>query len=166
MKKLVFVCGPAGIGKSTFCRQYAQKHPEENVKIVSSDEERKKITGSYLLFPPNKDMHPVYMGMVKNATALFAKEKNVTILLDTTMLTDERRNFFLNHLPNFDEYWIYLLKLHDWSICLKQNQMRQKEKWVPEDVIENMIKRYKDPKPDTVSKFSKVETVYMDNPKD
>jgi predicted kinase len=163
MKKLIFVCGPAGIGKSTFCQQYLKKHPNENVKIVSSDEERKRITGSYLLFPPNKDMRPVYREMVKTAASIFETNQDVTIMLDSTMLNDERRKFFLENLPLFDEYVLYLLKLRDWNICLIRNKMRQKEKWVPSYVIENMIKNYKDPKPELVAKFKTVETVYLDS---
>jgi tRNA uridine 5-carbamoylmethylation protein Kti12 len=163
MKKLIFVCGPAGIGKSTFCQQYIEKHPSENVKIVSSDEERKRITGSYLLFPPNKDMRPVYSGMVKTAVSIFEANPDVTILLDSTMLNDERRAFFLKNLPLFDEYDLYLLKLHDWNACLVRNKMRQQEKWVPDYVIENMIKKYKDPQPELASKFKIVKTIYLDD---
>ena len=35
MKKLVLVCGPAGIGKSSFCKKYISEHPDENIFIVS-----------------------------------------------------------------------------------------------------------------------------------
>jgi predicted ABC-type ATPase len=50
MKKLILVAGPAGIGKSRYCRTYAQTHPQENVQILSSDEIRKAMTHSYRLF--------------------------------------------------------------------------------------------------------------------
>ena len=67
MKKLILVCGPAGIGKSTFCERYIANHPQEKVERISSDEIRLKITKSYRNFPTDKngakDMTPVYQGM-------------------------------------------------------------------------------------------------------
>ena len=51
MKKLILVCGPAGIGKSTFCQNYTKQHPLEKVVRISSDEIRLKLTKSYRNFP-------------------------------------------------------------------------------------------------------------------
>jgi uridine kinase len=55
MKKLILVAGPAGIGKSRYCRKLRQTHPQENVHILSSDEIRKAMTHSYRLFPLDKN---------------------------------------------------------------------------------------------------------------
>jgi predicted kinase len=108
-------------------------------------------------------MRPVYSEMVKTAVSIFATNPDVTILLDSTMLNDERRKFFLKNLPLFDEYDLYLLKLHDWNTCLIRNKMRPQEKWVPDYVIENMIKNYKDPQSELASKFKPVKTDFLDD---
>ena len=36
MKKLILVCGPAAIGKSTFSANYALEHPGEDVVVMES----------------------------------------------------------------------------------------------------------------------------------
>lgn len=163
MQKLIFICGPAGIGKSSFCRSYGAKHPEENVQIISSDEIRKEVCGSYRNFPPNHDLTPIYLAMCQRAKALLETGKPVTVFLDTTMLTDERRSFFLHNIPPYPETDLYLLKLHDYSICFQRNKKRIKEKWVPDEVIQSMIEGYEDPTPEFAKRFTHVETIYLDN---
>jgi tRNA uridine 5-carbamoylmethylation protein Kti12 len=148
MKKLLFISGPAGIGKSTYCRNYINEHPEEKCKIISSDEIRRGLTGSYKEFLPGKD----------NA----AKEDDVTVMLDTTMLFDERRVYFLDNISGYDYKELDLLKLHDYSICLKRNHERIQEKWVPEEVIQSMIDGYEDPSKEVSARFDQVKTIYLD----
>lgn len=163
MKKLILVCGPAGIGKSTFCRKYAANHPDETVRVVASDEIRKAMTGSYQNFLPGKNMMPVYLGVIKEANRLLQENKDVTVMLDTTMLNDERRLFFVDRIQGMDETDLYLLKLHDYRLCFARNKSRVKEKWVPEEVIDDMIRKYQDPSLDTRSRFLHVETVFLDD---
>jgi tRNA uridine 5-carbamoylmethylation protein Kti12 len=162
MKKIVFVSGPAGIGKSTYCKGYIQAHPLEHIHVISSDETRKKICGSYRNFPPHNDMSIVYKTMIQDITKLYNENEDITILLDTTMLYNERRMFFYNSLPHFDETDLVLLKLHDYSVCYQRNKERIPEKWVPEEVISDMIARYEDPTPEVAQHFSHVDTVYLD----
>jgi tRNA uridine 5-carbamoylmethylation protein Kti12 len=166
MKKLILVAGPAGIGKSSYCESYRQAHQKENVHIISSDETRKKLTSSYRSFPKDKngarDMSPVYEMMVEEAKALAERNANVTVLLDTTMLEDERRLYFINHLNLFEEKELKLMKLHDYSACLVRNKKRDPEKWVPDEVILDMIKNYADPSEEVAKRFSSVEDVYLD----
>ena len=95
MKKLILVCGPAAIGKSTFCNKYAIEHPEEVVKVISADEVRKEMCGSYKKFPPNKNMSPVYEKIIELAKEYYYTMDNVTVMLDTTLLYDKLRLFFI-----------------------------------------------------------------------
>ena len=145
MKKLILVCGPAAIGKSTWSHGYERSHPDEKVVILSADEVRKELYGSYKSFPPNNNMMIVYEEMI-----------------DTTMLYDERRLYFRRHLTCFDHYTLILLKLHDYELCIKRNKMREEEKWVPEDVIRDMGKSYMDPSPDCVAHFDECKEIYVD----
>jgi GTPase SAR1 family protein len=110
MKKLILVCGPAGIGKSTWCEAYKTEHPSEDVNILAADEVRKSMYGGYDKFPPDHNMMHVYLQMIAIATDLYNTHPNLTLILDTTMLYDERRLFFVRHLPKFDERILVLLK--------------------------------------------------------
>ena len=83
-------------------------------------------------------MTPVYQGMVDQANQILQDNNDVTILLDSTMLYDERRLFFVNNIKGFDEADLDLLKLHDYSLCFKRNHERIKDKWVPDEVIADM----------------------------
>lgn len=162
MKKLILVCGPAGIGKSTWCEAYKTEHPSEDVSILAADEVRKSMYGGYDKFPPDHNMMHVYLQMIAIATDLYNTHPNLTLILDTTMLYDERRLFFVRHLPKFDERILVLLKLHDYSKCLERNHQRGQEKWVPEQVILDMAKHYVDPDPDCRRHFTEVKEIYVD----
>jgi len=162
MKKLILVCGPAGIGKSTWCEAYKTEHPSEDVNILAADEVRKSMYGGYDKFPPDHNMMHVYLQMIAIATDLYNTHPNLTLILDTTMLYDERRLFFVRHLPKFDERILVLLKLHDYNKCLERNHQRGQEKWVPEQVILDMAKHYVDPDPDCRRHFTEVKEIYVD----
>ena len=162
MKKVIFVCGPAGIGKSMFCQRYVREHLQENVKIVSSDETRKAIFGGYDVFPGREKMTTVYDSMVKQVKDFFLQSDDLTIVLDTTLLYDGRRLYFLDSMPHFDRYEMYLLKLHDYSILFQRNKNRIKEKWVPDEVIASMVQSYKDPSPEVAARFNSIVTLYLD----
>lgn len=162
MRTLALVCGPAGIGKSTYSETYRKDHPEEDVFVLSADDTRKDMYGGYDKFPPNYNMMPVYREMVKRGKALFESHENLTLIIDTTMLYDERRVYFVRHLPKFDSTVLVLLKLHDYKKCLERNHQRPQEKWVPENIIISMSEHYEDPSPDCRRHFDRVEEVYVD----
>lgn len=162
MKKLVLLSGPAAIGKSHFAKRYIGSHPDERVTIVSSDEVRKRLCGSYRNFPPHKDMTTIYAAIIKEADDALAKDENATVIIDSTMLTDERRIFFLDGVKGYEEATIYMLKLHDYNECLARNKDRDPEKFVPEEVILDMIKHYSEPGPLVRSKVHAVIEQYLD----
>ena len=162
MKKLILVCGPAAIGKSTWSHGYQREHPDEKVVIISADDVRKDMYGSYRAFPPNRNMMLVYNEMIARAKTLCKENGSITILFDTTMLYDERRLYFRRHLTCFDHYSLVLLKLHDYEKCIKRNKMREEEKWVPDEVIRDMAKSYLDPSPDCKAHFDETLEIYVD----
>lgn len=163
MKKLIFVCGPAGIGKSTWSKHYAESHPDETVLVMAADEVRKDLYGGYDKFPNDGDMKHVYSELVTRIKSIVEKNESVTILLDTTMLYDKRRLYFRDALDGcFDEYDLVLLKLHDYRTCLVRNKKRIREKWVPESVILDMVSHYVDPSDSCKKKFDSVQEIYVD----
>lgn len=162
MKKLILVCGPAGIGKSTWSKKYAEEHPEEKVEVLAADDTRKELYGSYNAFPPNRNMMVVYRYMVQKAAKMVQENRDITIIFDTTMLYDELRLYFRRHLRQFNHYTLVLLKLKDYRKCLERNRQRIKEKWVPDQVILDMAKHYSDPSKATKKHFDECLEIYVD----
>ncbi len=162
MKKLILVCGPAGIGKSTWSKNYAAEHPDEYVVVMAADEVRKDLYGGYDKFPSDGNMMHVYVELIDRVKKFQQDNESITVLLDTTMLYDERRLFFVRNLPDFDSYILVLLKLHDYHTCLIRNKKRPKEKWVPENVILDMASHYEDPSKDCRYHFNEVLEIYVD----
>jgi len=162
MQKLILVCGPAAIGKSTYCAGYAKSHPDENVFVIAADEVRRELFGTYRQFPPGRDMSIIYEEMIRRAKRLCKETENLTVMLDTTLLYDDRREYFVQELPEFDCFVLTLLKMHDYTQCLIRNKQRTEDKWVPEDVILDMAKHYNDPSEHTKAMFNSVEEVYVD----
>lgn len=158
---LILVCGPAAIGKSTFCARYAAEHSGE-FHTIAADEVRKELYGGYDKFPPHGNMMVVYEEMVRRAKEFIKGKDGVSVVLDTTMLYDERRLFFVRHLKEFDKKILILLKLHDYSICLVRNKSRSEDKWVPEDIILNMASHYEDPSEECLRAFDEYRECYVD----
>jgi tRNA uridine 5-carbamoylmethylation protein Kti12 len=155
MKTLILLCGIPGSGKSSWARDYAKSHPD--TFICDTDETRKKITGSYLKFPEH--MEVIFDDLIAQANAAFAKGgANCTVIEDAAFLDNYRRLYFMKRIRGYDKAVLLLIKMKDYSICYERNRQREKEKWVPDSVISDMIKRYEDPTPEVRSYFSEVQT--------
>jgi predicted kinase len=159
MKTCILMAGIPGSGKSTWARAYAQSH--HPTVIIDTDETRKKITGSYLVFPDH--MEVIFDEMIKEANEALAAlpSSGGTVIVDSTFLDDHRRVYYLDRLKGYDRIELHMLKLHDYSLCFKQNKMRIKEKWVPEAVMEDMIKKYRDPSPEVAKRFDAISVTYL-----
>ena len=155
MHTLILMAGIPGSGKSTWCKQYQKEHP--NVFIVDTDETRKKITGSYLVFPPH--METIYDEMIKETNEIFEqyKDKECTVIEDSIFLEDYRRTYYMERVKGYDKAILFMIKMHDYSLCYRQNKMRVKEKWVPDEVMDNMIKIYVDPSPKVAAYFDEIK---------
>lgn len=155
MHTLILMAGIPGSGKSTWCKAYQKEH--ENVFVVDTDETRKKITGSYLVFP--EKMEIIFDAMIEETNVLFKQHENeeCTVIEDSIFLDDYRRKYYMDRIKGYDRAILFMVKMHDYSICYKQNKMRQKEKWVPDDVIDHMIDIYEDPSPEVRAYFDEVK---------
>lgn len=155
MHTLILMAGIPGSGKSTWCKAYQKDHP--NVFIVDTDETRRKITGSYLIFP--EKMEIIFDAMIEETNALFKQHENeeCTVIEDSIFLDDYRRKYYMDRIKGYDRAILFMVKMHDYSICYKQNKMRQKDKWVPDDVIDHMIDIYEDPSPEVRAYFDEVK---------
>lgn len=151
--------GIPGSGKSTWAKNYAKSHP--NTFIVDTDEVRKSVTGSYQIFPP--DRHVLYDKMIAEANEYFSKASgDCTVIEDSTFTDNYRRQYYMERIKGYDKAYLFMMKLHDYSICYKRNKMRPEPKWVPEDAITNFINNYEDPTPEVSSFFDEIKVIYLD----
>jgi len=138
MKELVMISGLPGSGKSTYLREHIKEY--KNPIRIDSDETRRKMFGSYLIFP--KNMYEIYDHMIDIANNLYDKykDKDLTIIMDSTFLDNYKKEHFIKKLKKFDYYKLIIFKSTDLNFNFNNNKKRIKEKWVPEDVIIKMTK--------------------------
>ena len=156
MKKLILMAGVAGSGKSTWAKRYAESHP--STYIIDTDETRKKLTGSYLIFTSPVSL--AWDEMIRQANEILEREEDCTVIMDSTFLDDERRMYYLTRLKGYDYLEHFMVKFHDYSIVYKNNENRVREKWVPREVIDDMVKRYVNPSPEVEKLFNKITIEY------
>lgn len=156
MKELIILAGLPGSGKSTYVKEH---YKGENVFIIDSDETRRQMFGSYLIFP--KNMYEIYDEMIKEGNEIYDKHDDLILIMDSTFLDNYRRNHYLDNLKKFDKYTIIMFHTNDINFNLKNNKNRIKEKWVPEDVIFNMIKQYEPLDEYTRRRFDEVIDIYI-----
>ncbi|MCH3910108.1 MAG: AAA family ATPase [Bacilli bacterium] len=158
MKTLILMAGIPGSGKSRWAKDYAKNH--RNTLIVDTDETRKKITGSYLVFP--SDMKVIFDEMIKEGNDfLSSNESECTLIEDSIFLDDYRREYYMKRLKGYDKAILVMLKAHDYSLCYLQNKRRERDKWVPDNVIDGMIKMYKDPSKEVAAYFDEIKEIYI-----
>ncbi len=156
MKELIILAGLPGSGKSTYVKEH---YKGENVFIIDGDETRRQMFGSYLIFP--KNMYEIYDEMIKEGNEIYDKHDDLILIMDSTFLDNYRRNHYLDNLKKFDKYTIIMFHTNDINFNLKNNKNRIKEKWVPEDVIFNMIKQYEPLDEYTRRRFDEVIDIYI-----
>ena len=157
MKRIIMLAGVQGTGKSTYASKLEFVGKQY---IISSDEIRYSYTGAYNKLLDN--MYIVYDKMIEQCNKIMSEENNVTVILDSTFLTDDRRNYFINKLKNYDCLELHMLRVHDNKIIFERNHSRIKEKWVPEEVIKEMIDKYSYPSDEFIDQYSLIKEVYVD----
>ena len=150
------MAGVPGSGKSTWAKAYAAAHP--NTYVIDTDETRKRLTGSYLIF--TEPVSLAWDEMIREANEILAREEECTVIIDSTFLTDHRRLYYLDRLHGYDRLEHFMVKFHDYSVCYKRNKERIEEKWVPEEVIDKMIAEYVNPSPEVERLFDKITIEY------
>ena len=158
MKRLIILAGIPGTGKSYFAKRELKGN---NLHIISSDEIRFQITHDYRKILP--DMYVVYNKMIELAYQLLAENEDITVVLDSTFLTDERRNYFLDRIQNADTIELILLKVHNEKLIFVRNHRRLRAKWVPEDVLVDMMKKYSFPSDENLKRYTSIRVVYTDD---
>lgn len=138
MKTFICLSAIAGSGKSTWAKEYAKKH--ENVHIVSSDELRLELGGSYQFFEKEDEVWRRYSEDIQK----YLKEDNVTVIADSTNIVNVHRIKYALETKNADKRILICFK-KPLEEVLEHNRNREIEKFVPEYAIKNMYEKWEEP---------------------
>lgn len=133
MSKLIFLCGLPGSGKSS----YAEKLALEGYIIHSSDKIREEM-GDVNDQGKNSE---VFIILNKRIKEDLKTGKNV--VYDATNLNRNRRVAFLKELKHIPCEKVCVLIATPYEHCIMQNELRERK--VPLDVIERMLKNFQIP---------------------
>lgn len=132
---LTMMCGLVGSGKSTLARELAQ---EINAIIFSSDELREEMFGDVNNQDNNTELFHELHKRIKDCL----KSGNNAIY-DATNISSKRRRAFLQELNKINCTKKCVIVATPYEQCLENNRNRNRK--VPEYVIENMYKHWDTP---------------------
>lgn len=150
MKKLIVLTGAPGSGKSTWTKKYQEEH--ENVYVVSSDAIRYELTGS---FNDHSRQPEVWELFSKRIHEYAAKGQDVTVILDALCDLNSLRIKYVVENPEFDRYVLVVFP-RTFEYVKKYNKMRPQEVWVPDDILEQLYKKYERPNEEALSYYQEV----------
>lgn len=150
MKKLLVLTGTPGSGKSTWTKKYCAEH--DNVFVVSSDGIRREITGCFNDHSRQKEVWETFSQRIHEYAQ---KSENVTVILDALCDLNELRIKYVKENPEFDEYVLVVFP-RSWEFVKEHNKMRDKEVWVPDEILENLYKKYEKPSDEALGYYQKV----------
>lgn len=156
MKSFILLSAVAGCGKSTWSKMYAGRH--RNVKIVSSDEIRKEVTGGYQNFTGEEEVWRRFFDYI-NKYAEEDTTNDLTVIADATNLKNVYRLRALERVKGFDRKVLIILK-KPLDVILRQNQLREPDKVVPEQVVRNMYNSMEEPSDEVLEGFDEYCVYY------
>lgn len=127
--------GLPGSGKSTYAKQWVEKH---GGVIHSSDAIREELTGNVNEQKLNSKVFEVLHNRVKED---LRNAKHV--VYDATNINSKRRKAFLQQLSNINCVKRACIIASPYEVCLEQNERR--DRVVPEEVIEKMYRNFEVP---------------------
>lgn len=143
-KNLWIMCGPPGVGKSTFLEHFFDK---SNTAIISRDKIRFNILNkhpNYQYFDQERKVFKQFARQIE-----YALSKNDNVVADATHLNMKSRNKLLNAL--FPTLWKYRVNINciyldvPIEVAFERNSKREGLSLVPEGAIRSMYNSYNFP---------------------
>ncbi|MBP5217219.1 MAG: ATP-binding protein [Bacilli bacterium] len=147
MKTLILLSGIPGSGKSTWAKTYLNEHP--NTKIVSSDGIRVRLFGSRQAF---NDERLVWRTYLEDIHAYAREGNDVTVIADSTNLTNHYRRYYFRETPEFDRHILVVFEA-PFALCELRNKQRESGKIVSDEGMEKLEAEWEDPSEDAVSLY-------------
>lgn len=133
--KFIMMCGLVASGKSYKAQEFAEKY---NATIFSSDELRKELYGDMNCQEHNNELFVELYRRIKECL-----RNGESAIMDSTNLSYKHRMSFLRELKNIPCEKICVLMATPYKECLKRNAQRERK--VPEYVIERMYRQFDPP---------------------
>ncbi|MDR1698178.1 MAG: ATP-binding protein [Erysipelotrichaceae bacterium] len=156
MKTLIILSALPGSGKSYFAKRFCRTH--KNVFIVSSDELRKEIFGSYQNFTNEPLIWKTYLERIR-AYGDHHGDEDLYVIADSTNLTNAYRKYYYEETRMFDKHVLVVFE-KPWEMCLMSNMSRRNEKQVPLFAMEKLRQEYESPSPEIIALYD--EYIYID----
>ena len=154
MKTFILLSAVPGAGKSTWAEQYRLSH--KHVKVVSSDEVRKEITGEYQNFEHEDEVWNKYFSLIND----YAKEnEEITVIADSTNLRNKYRKIYLERVKGFDRKVLIVFK-KDLETLLRQNKQRAAHQIVPENILKEMFNGWEEPSDEIIDFFDEYIVIH------
>lgn len=132
------LCGVPGAGKSTAIKKIQQMNPD--AVVVCPDEYRKQLGGTYNHFADDDKIWNVLCPNDVNETI----NSGQSVIFDATNVTAKRRKSILNWIKAPAKKVAVVVEV-PLAVALKQNQQRDPDKVVPDDVIKRMFDQFEYP---------------------
>lgn len=146
MRTFILLSAIPGSGKSTWAKQYAKTHA--NTKIVSSDEIRLREFGKVDDFSHEADLWRMFLEEIHTD----GKDEDVTVIADSTNITNHYRQYYAEETPEFDHKILVCFDL-PFQTALAQNNLRTGDRVVPQHVMESMHKDFEAPDETTLKMY-------------
>ena len=139
MRTLILLTAAPGAGKSTWAARYAEGNP--HVRIVSSDEVRKEVTGSYQDFSKQPKVWETFRRRIHEYGQ---QDEDAIVICDGVNDTNAIRLSYAKDTPEFERHvLVYIVR--SLEILQLQNHQRSLDKWGPAEVVENYFRHLEEP---------------------
>ena len=149
MRQLLLLSALPGSGKSSWAQLYAKDH--KNVKIVSSDAIRLRLFGTQKDFSNERLVWKTFLEDIQR----YGEEEEITVIVDSTNVTNDYRMYYVKQTPMYDRHTLVLFDV-PYEQCLRQNQLRPREKIVVREAMERMHKEWEEASEEAISYFDDV----------
>lgn len=149
MKKMILLSAVPGAGKSTWAENYKRVNTNENVFIVASDEIRRELGGSYQYFKEEAKVWELFLGRANQ----YAKDyEDVTVILDSTNLSNHYRRMYHELTPDFDKHVLVFFDLSFEKAC-ERNLSRDEIKIVPQYAMDRLYQQLEPVDQETINLY-------------
>lgn len=153
MRKLIVLSAPPGCGKSTWAKRYIKNNP--NTVIISSDEIRYELTGSYQDFSKQKEVWELFE---KRIVDYAHREDNADVIIDALVDLNLLREKYAFLGKEYARRILVVIN-KPFEEMIKNNKLRPQEKWVPDDVMQMLYQKFEKPTKEVIDLYD--EYIYI-----
>lgn len=157
MATLYILCGPSGSGKSTWALNFIKEH--ENVAYVSRDNIRlSMLKDEDDYFSHEKEVFKHFVATIANYI------QTQDVIADATHLNAFSRCKLIQALDMYthDYNIVFVIFNIDADTCVERNKTREGRRNVPENVIRNMCRDFREPTADEDERVTDIINCYIE----